>query len=322
MEDGYKRFYLERQERKMELYDIAIIGSGPAGLSAAVYALRAELKTVVFERDSMSGGQVLNTDEVDNYLGLPGINGFDLGTKFREHAEQTGMQTISAQVMRIEEQEGIWTVVTDEGEYKTKTVLLATGTRHRKLEIPGEERLSGKGVSYCATCDGAFFRNKEVAVIGGGDVAVEDALYLSRLCKKVYVVHRREEFRAAPSLVRRMKETENIELILKFVPEEIFGEGVVEGLTIKEREEEKRMTLAVSGVFVAIGTVPESEIYKEIVPMDEAGYVLAGEDGKTQIPGIFAAGDIRTKKFRQIVTAVADGANAVHSIEEYLIKGR
>ncbi len=306
----------------MELYDIAIIGSGPAGLSAAVYALRAELKTVVFERDSMSGGQVLNTDEVDNYLGLPGINGFDLGTKFREHAEQTGMQTISAQVMRIEEQEGIWTVVTDEGEYKTKTVLLATGTRHRKLEIPGEERLSGKGVSYCATCDGAFFRNKEVAVIGGGDVAVEDALYLSRLCKKVYVVHRREEFRAAPSLVRRMKETENIELILKFVPEEIFGEGVVEGLTIKEREEEKRMTLAVSGVFVAIGTVPESEIYKGIVPMDEAGYVLAGEDGKTQIPGIFAAGDIRTKKFRQIVTAVADGANAVHSIEEYLIKGR
>lgn len=306
----------------MELYDIAIIGSGPAGLSAAVYALRAELKTVVFERDSMSGGQVLNTDEVDNYLGLPGINGFDLGTKFREHAEQTGMQTISAQVMRIEEQEGIWTVVTDEGEYKTKTVLLATGTRHRKLEIPGEERLSGKGVSYCATCDGAFFRNKEVAVIGGGDVAVEDALYLSRLCKKVYVVHRREEFRAAPSLVRRMKEAENIELILKFVPEEIFGEGVVEGLTIKEREEEKRMTLAVSGVFVAIGTVPESEIYKGIVPMDEAGYVLAGEDGKTQIPGIFAAGDIRTKKFRQIVTAVADGANAVHSIEEYLIKGR
>lgn len=306
----------------MELYDIAIIGSGPAGLSAAVYALRAELKTVVFERDSMSGGQVLNTDEVDNYLGLPGINGFDLGTKFREHAEQTGMQTISAQVMRIEEQEGIWTVVTDEGEYKTKAVLLATGTRHRKLEIPGEERLSGKGISYCATCDGAFFRNKEVAVIGGGDVAVEDALYLSRLCKKVYVVHRREEFRAAPSLVRRMKETENIELILKFVPEEIFGEGVVEGLTIKEREEEKRMTLAVSGVFVAIGTVPESEIYKGIVPMDEAGYVLAGEDGKTQIPGIFAAGDIRTKKFRQIVTAVADGANAVHSIEEYLIKGR
>lgn len=306
----------------MELYDIAIIGSGPAGLSAAVYALRAELKTVVFERDSMSGGQVLNTDEVDNYLGLPGINGFDLGTKFREHAEQTGMQTISAQVMRIEEQEGIWTVVTDEGEYKTKTVLLATGTRHRKLEIPGEERLSGKGVSYCATCDGAFFRNKEVAVIGGGDVAVEDALYLSRLCKKVYVVHRREEFRAAPSLVRRMKEAENIELILKFVPEEISGEGVVEGLTIKEREEEKRMTLAVSGVFVAIGTVPESEIYKGIVPMDEAGYVLAGEDGKTQIPGIFAAGDIRTKKFRQIVTAVADGANAVHSIEEYLIKGR
>ena len=172
----------------MELYDIVIIGSGPAGLSAAVYALRAELKTIVLERDSMSGGQVLNTDEVDNYLGLPKMNGFDLGTKFEEHAKQMGMKAISAEVVRIEKQDNIWVVVTEEESYQTKTVLLATGTRHRKLEIPGEEKLSGKGVSYCATCDGAFFRNKEVAVVGGGDVAVEDALYLSRICKKVYVV--------------------------------------------------------------------------------------------------------------------------------------
>ena len=302
----------------MKLYDVAIIGSGPAGLSAAVYALRAELKTVVFERDSMSGGQVLNTSEVDNYLGMPRMDGFDLGTKFREHAEQMGMEVISAQVMQIEKQEGIWKVITDEESYITKTVLLATGTRYRKLEIPGEATLSGKGVSYCATCDGAFFRNQEVAVIGGGDVAVEDALYLSRICKKVYVVHRREGFRAAPSLVSRMKETKNIELILGFVPEKITGGDTVDGLIVKKRDKEEQRELSVSGVFVAIGTVPVNEVYTGIVPSDEMGYVIAGEDGKTQTEGIFAAGDIRTKKFRQIVTAVADGANAIHSIEEYL----
>lgn len=302
----------------MELYDVAIIGSGPAGLSAAVYALRAELKTIVFERDSMSGGQVLNTDEVDNYLGFPKINGFDLGTKFQDHAKQTGMQMITTKVTQIEEQEDTYTILTEDGEYHAKTVLLATGTKHRKLDVPGEEKLYGKGVSYCATCDGAFFRNKTVAVIGGGDVAVEDALYLSRICEKVYVIHRREEFRAAPSLVRRMKETKNIELILGFVPVEITGDTIVDGLTVKEKDGEGRWELSVSGVFVAIGILPENDVYKELVPTDEAGYVIAGENGRTKIPGIFVAGDIRTKKLRQIVTAVADGANAIHSIEEYL----
>lgn len=302
----------------MELYDVAIIGSGPAGLSAAVYALRAELKTIVFERDSMSGGQVLNTDEVDNYLGFPKINGFDLGTKFQDHAKQTGMQIITTKVTQIEEQEETYTILTEDGEYHAKTVLLATGTKHRKLDVPGEEKLYGKGVSYCATCDGAFFRNKTVAVIGGGDVAVEDALYLSRICEKVYVIHRREEFRAAPSLVRRMKETKNIELILGFVPVEITGDTIVDGLTVKEKDGEGRWELSVSGVFVAIGILPENDVYKELVPTDEAGYVIAGENGRTKIPGIFVAGDIRTKKLRQIVTAVADGANAIHSIEEYL----
>lgn len=302
----------------MELYDIAIIGTGPAGLSAAVYALRAELKTVVFERNMMSGGQVLNTDEVDNYLGLPGMNGFEMGMKFREHADKMGMQTVTAQVIRIEDRGEKKAVVTQEGEYEAKTILLATGTKHRKLEIPGEEELTGKGVSYCATCDGAFFRKKTVAVIGGGDVAVEDALYLSRMCEKVYVVHRRDSFRAAPSLVSRMKEAENIELVLNFIPEKIAGEGLVDKLIIKEKDGEERRELSVSGVFVAIGTLPENEIYKELVPADEAGYIIAGEDGKTQVPGIYAAGDIRTKTFRQIVTAVADGANAVHAIEEYL----
>jgi len=310
----------ERLVMKMELYDIAIIGAGPAGLSAAVYAFRAKLKTIVFERNMMNGGQVLNTDEVDNYLGLPGINGFDLGMKFREHADKMGMQTITSQVIRIEERGNKKAVITQDGEYETKTILLATGTKHRKLEIPGEEEFTGKGVSYCATCDGAFFRKKDVAVIGGGDVAVEDALYLSRMCEKVYVVHRREGFRAAPSLVSRMKETENIELVLNFIPEKIVGKELVEKLIVKEKDKEGRREISVSGIFVAIGTLPENEIYRELVPADKAGYVIAGEDGRTQIPGIFAAGDIRTKTFRQIVTAVADGANAIHSIEEYLAK--
>lgn len=302
----------------MELYDVAIIGSGPAGLSAAVYAFRAELKAIVFERDSMSGGQVLNTNEVDNYLGLPGINGFDLGTKFQDHAKQIGMHMVNEKVIQVKEQDGSYVILTQEREYEAKTVLLATGTRHRKLEVPGEEKLSGRGVSYCATCDGAFFRNKTVAVIGGGDVAVEDAIYLSRICKKVYVIHRRESFRAAPSLVKQMKKIENIELILGFVPEKIIGDSVVDSLTVKEKDGEGRWELSVSGVFVAVGILPENEVYKGLVPTDEAGYVIAGEDGKTQTPGIFVAGDIRTKKLRQIVTAVSDGANAIHSIEEYL----
>lgn len=302
----------------MELYDVAIIGSGPAGLSAAVYALRAELKTMVFERSAVSGGQVLNTDEVDNYLGLPGMNGFEMGMKFREHADKAGMQIVTSQVVRIEDRGEKKAVITQDGEYEAKTILLATGTRHRKLEIPGEEEFIGKGVSYCATCDGAFFRKKTVAVIGGGDVAAEDALYLSRICEKVYVIHRRDRFRAAPSFVSRMKEAKNIEWVLNYIPEKITGEGLVEGLTVKEKDGEGRRELSVSGVFVAIGTLPENEIYKALVPVDEAGYVIAGEDGKTQVPGIYAAGDIRTKTFRQIVTAVADGANAIHSIEEYL----
>jgi len=301
------------------MYDIAIIGSGPAGLSAAIYALRAELNIIVLEQNGMSGGQVLNTDEVDNYLGLPGINGFDLSMKFMEHAKQMGMKTENAQVLQIKERDGKKVVVTKNGEYEAKTILLATGTKRRKLGISGEVELTGKGVSYCATCDGAFFRKKTVAVIGGGDVAVEDALYLSRICEKVYVVHRREQFRAAPSLVKRMKETENIELILNFIPEKINGKDMVEELVVKEKEGEGRRKLSVAGVFIAIGTLPENEIFKELVPTDEAGYVIAGEDGKTLAEGIYAAGDIRTKAFRQIVTAVADGANAVHSIEEYLV---
>lgn len=305
----------------MELYDVAIIGTGPAGLSAAVYALRSELKTIVFEKNSMSGGQVLNTDEVDNYLGLSGINGFELGMKFREHADKLGMKTVCAQVNRIEEQGDKKIVHTSNGSYETKTVLLAMGTHYRKLEVSGEEQFLGKGVSYCATCDGAFFRKKTVAVVGGGDVAVEDALYLSKICEKVYLVHRRESFRAAPSLVKRVKETENIELVLNYVVEKIEGTQNIEKILLKKKDEESRRELDVSGVFVAVGTLPENEIYKEFVPSDENGYVLAGEDGKTQVAGIFAAGDIRSKAFRQIVTAVADGANAIHSIEEYLSNG-
>ncbi len=207
------------------LYDVIILGSGPAGLSAAVYAQRARLHTLVIEEKPLSGGQILDTYEVDNYPGLPGISGFELGQKFRAHADQLGAEFRIAQVVSIEDLGDQKQVCTSEGTYQTRTLILATGARHRKLMVPGEEKLTGMGVSYCATCDGAFFRGKTVAVVGGGDVALEDALFLARGCEKVYLIHRREEFRGAAILQERVKQTENIELILNSTVKEILGEN-------------------------------------------------------------------------------------------------
>lgn len=300
-------------------YDLIIIGSGPAGLSAAVYAGRAKLNTLVIEKAPMSGGQVLNTYEVDNYLGMPGSNGFDMGMKFREHAESMGAEFIAATVERVEDKQEYKQIFTDNGIVEGKAVILATGASHRKLEIPGELELSGKGVSYCATCDGAFFRGKVTAVIGGGDVAVEDAVFLARMCKKVYVIHRRDSFRAAKMLSERLLALDNAEVLWDSVAEEIRGEEHVEEITVKNVKTGEITQLPVDGVFVAVGIIPEVSGFEGLVRQDEAGYLAAGEDCKTSIPGIFAAGDVRTKRLRQIVTAVADGANAVTSAEEYLL---
>lgn len=315
-----------------QIYDLVIIGSGPAGLGAAIYAQRADLKTLVIEKEMVSGGQVLTTYEVDNYAGLPGIGGFDLGMKFREHADKLGTDFAEDTVLRVEDAElagdelvraaevgpGLKAVVGEKGTYLAKTVIIATGAHHRKLMVPGEEELAGMGVSYCATCDGAFFKKKTTAVVGGGDVAIEDAIFLARLCEKVYVIHRRDELRGAKSLQKRLMALENVEIIWDTVVESINGKTQVESLSLLNKKTGEKRELLVDGVFIAVGISPNTEAYKDTVRTDPAGYIEAGEDGRTSVPGIFAAGDVRTKALRQIITAVADGANCVTGVERYL----
>ena len=300
------------------MYDLIIIGSGPAGLSASIYARRAGFDVLVLEKNAMSGGQVLNTYEVDNYPGLPGISGFDLGMKFRQHAEDMEVPFETAQVTGIIDEKGAKTVIATDGKeekrYETKAVLIATGASHALLHVPGEDRLTGRGVSYCATCDGAFFRGKTAAVVGGGDVAVEDAVFLARICAKVYLIHRRDSLRAAQSLQDAMFQYSNVEVIWDSVVEEICGQEQVESLKLRNLKQETEWTIETDGVFIAVGIRPNSESFREIVACDEAGYIIAGEDCTTQTEGIFAAGDVRTKSLRQIVTAVADGANAISAI--------
>lgn len=301
------------------MYDVIIIGSGPAGLAAAIYAQRAKLEMIIIEENYISGGQVVNTYEVDNYPGLPGINGMDLGMKMREHAEKMGAQFVRAKVVEIQAEGDIKVVKTEDETYEAKTVIFAAGAKHRTLDIPGEKEFTGMGVSYCATCDGAFFRNKVTAVIGGGDVAVEDAIFLARLCKKVYVVHRRDELRAAKILQDNLLSLDNVEMVWDSVAEEIRGEGLVKELAVKNVKTGEQRTLDVDGVFVAVGILPNSELLKDQVRTDKGGYLEAGEDGVTSIPGVFAAGDVRTKQLRQIITAASDGANCITSVQEYLL---
>lgn len=298
--------------------DLIIVGSGPAGLAAAIYAKRAGLDMLVLEKNYASGGQVLTTYEVDNYPALPGINGFELGMQMREHADKLGAEFAEADVQYVELQENGFKVVTENETYEAASVILAMGANHAKLGTPGEEELGGMGVSYCATCDGAFFRNKDVAVIGGGDVAVEDAIFLARTSRKVYLVHRRDELRAAKSLQNKLFELDNVEMVWDNVAEEITGKEQVEGLRLRNVKSGEQKTIEVQGVFVAVGITPNSGTICEAA-RDEKGYYIAGEDCATSVPGIFAAGDIRTKQLRQIVTAVADGANAVSGVQSYLL---
>lgn len=300
-----------------EKYDVVIIGSGPAGLAAAIYAERAELNSIVIEKNVVSGGQVLTTYEVDNYPGVKGIGGYDLGMKFRDHADGLGATFVEDEVVRIETEGKTKKVVCENDTYETSTVIIATGASHRKLGVSGEEEFSGMGVSYCATCDGAFFRNKTTAVVGGGDVAIEDAIFLARLCKKVYLIHRRDELRGAKSLQKKLMSLENVEIIWDSVVDAIVGEDKVESIAVSNVKTGEKKNLELQGVFVAVGISPNSRMFEGLVEMD-GGYIKAGEDCVTSCPGIFAAGDVRTKGLRQIVTAVADGANAITSVERYL----
>lgn len=304
-----------------KIYDLVIVGSGPAGLCGAIYAERAKLSCITIEKNYMSGGQVMNTYEVDNYPGLPQINGFDMAEKFQEHAKQLGAEFVETEVEEILVREDeVKVIKTEQESFYAKAVMIATGAKHRKLLVKGEEELTGMGVSYCATCDGAFFKNKTVAVVGGGDVAVEDAIFLARGCKKVYLIHRREELRAAKVLQETALSTENIIPVWNTVVTEIVGEDKVEKITIQNVETKAEEKLEIDGVFVAVGTEPNTEMFQGLIAMDKNGYIVAGEDCKTSTAGIFAAGDVRTKKLRQIITAAADGANAVTSVQEYLLQ--
>lgn len=299
-------------------YDIIILGSGPAGLSAAIYAQRARLSTLLIEEKPLSGGQILDTYEVDNYPGLPGITGFEMGQKFRAHADRLGAEVVNAQVLSVRLDGEKKIVTTQKGVYEAKTLIIATGAKHRRLGIPGEDKLVGMGVSYCATCDGAFFKGKTVAVVGGGDVALEDALFLARGSEKVYLVHRRDQFRGAKILQEKVKEASNIEPVLDSVVTEIKGEGQVSSILLNSKNGES-WELEVQGVFIAVGIEPNSSAVKDLVAQDAGGYIVAGEDTKTSVEGVFAAGDVRTKQLRQVLTAAADGANAVTSAEKYIL---
>jgi thioredoxin reductase (NADPH) len=301
-----------------KIYDVIIIGAGPAGMGAAIYAKRAGLKCVVLDQSPISGGQVLTTYEVDNYLGFPGLSGGDLSDKFREHADKLGVEFITANVVKIDNESDNKIVTTDEGEFIAKTIVLATGANHSKLGIPGENELAGVGVSYCATCDGAFFRKRTVAVVGGGDVAVEDAIFLAGLCAKVYLIHRRDELRAAASLQNKLMSMDNIEIIWDSEVTQICGKDIVEKIEIKNKKTNDIKSLEVNGIFIAVGVVPNTELLKGIANMDDKGYIIADETCATSVPGIYAAGDIRKKPMRQIITAVADGANAINSAQKFL----
>lgn len=301
-----------------EKYEIIIIGSGPAGLAAAIYAGRAKRKTLVLEAAPMSGGQIVNTYEVDNYPGLVGINGFELGQKMRQHADRMEVPFHTAQVLNVEKGDCGIQVETKDGVIESRTVIFATGATYRKLGVPGEEKLRGMGVSYCATCDGAFFRGRTVAVVGGGDVALEDTLFLARGCEKVYLIHRRDTFRGAKVLQEQVMSHERIEILYDTEVTAIGGTDAVCDITIYNRKNQEQQTLDVQGIFLAVGITPASSLAQGIVELDENGYICAGEDCVTSVPGVFAAGDVRTKQLRQVVTAVADGANAVASAERYL----
>ena len=303
------------------MVDVVIVGSGPAGLSAAVYARRAKLNVLVIEKAGYSGGQIVNTSDVDNYLGLQGIEGFEMAMKFRSHAEYFQTEFADDEVEAIDEVlDGNFNVKLKSGKVvEARSIIIATGANYKKLQVPGEVEYTGRGISYCATCDGAFNRGKDVAVIGGGDVALEDALYLSNIANKVYLIHRRDELRGAKSLQEKVLSIENICFVPDTIVEGINGtDGVVSSIDIKNVKSLEQDKIFVNGVFVAIGMKPVSEFVKDLIDLDEYGYIKATEDCMTSKKGIFVAGDVRTKVLRQVITAVSDGANAVASLEKYL----
>lgn len=300
-----------------KVYDILIIGGGPAGYTAALYGARSGFSTAVLEKLS-PGGQMATTSDVENYPGFPGVvDGFELGERMQEGAEKARAETIYADVTRLDLLADPKVAETSEGTFLGKTVILATGAHPRKLGIPQEEALVNRGVAYCATCDGSFYKDKIVVVNGGGNTAVGDALYLSKLAKKVYLVHRRDTLRATPIYLQRLEDA-GVEIIWNSVVTGLQADKKLTAVELKDVKTGETRVLPADGLFVAIGQLPESSLAAGQVAADQAGYIIAGEDTKTSVPGVFAAGDVRTKAVRQIITAAADGAVAVHFAEEYL----
>lgn len=303
------------------MYDILIVGAGPAGMTAAIYGQRGGKRTIVFDKLSY-GGQVINTAEVANYPGMPNMTGLDFAEKTYNQMKDLGAEMNYEEIAEVKDADKpIKTVITTSGkEYQCKAIIIATGSSPRPLGVENEERFKGAGISYCATCDGAFFRDKTVAVCGGGNTALEDAEVLSDIAEKVYLVHRRDEFRADATNVKRVKEKKNVELVLDSVVTAIKGERFIQTLEVKNKKTEEKCELKIDGLFVAIGQMPENGIFKEIVKLNKAGYIEAGENCLTGTDGIFAAGDCRTKKVRQITTAVSDGAIAALAAIEHINK--
>jgi len=300
------------------MYDVIIIGGGPAGLTAGLYNARARLNVLLLERLA-PGGQVLTTDWVENYPGFPdGISGFELMDKMKAQAEKFGLLIQSEEVPRLELSKEKKIVHTAGGKMEARAIILACGATWKRLGIEGEEKLIGKGVSFCATCDGPFYRDQEVAVIGGGDTAVEEAVFLTRFVSKVYLVHRRDQLRATKLLQERVMAEEKIEIIWDTIPLKILGENGVEGIELKNLQSGAVSRREVKGVFVFIGTIPNTALVKGLVELDKNGFIMTDNNMETSIPGVFAAGDIRSKLFRQIATAVGEGAAASFSAEKYL----
>ena len=301
----------------MKIYDMIIIGGGPAGYTAALYAARAGLETLIVERMSI-GGQMALTDIIDNYPGFDeGIDGFTLGMKMQSGAERFGAKTEYAEVTEVALMEEPKRIVTTSGELFAKTVVIATGANPRELGIEGEESLVGRGLHYCAHCDGRFYKGKTVAVVGGGNSAAQDALYLSHLAKKVYLIHRRDSLRATKIYHDPLLKAENVEFIWDSAVKEHIVDGRIKGAVVENLKSGERSELYFDGLFVSIGRKPATELFSEI-DKDESGYIVADESTKTNIEGVFAVGDVRTKALRQVVTAVGDGAVAAHFAEEYI----
>lgn len=295
--------------------DIIVIGAGPAGLTAAIYGVRAGMSVLVFEAASY-GGQIIKTNRIDNYPANPHISGFDFATNLYNQALELGVEVKFEKVIDASIEGDVKKVITNNGEYEAKTIIVATGSSNKKLGLSNEKDFVGKGLSYCATCDGMFFKNKDVMVNGGGDAALEDALYLSDICNKVYLVYRRNEFEGNDSLVSKVKEKENIEILMNSSISSLNGDSILESVDVETNGENKN--IKVNGIFVALGQVPETNNIIKKLTTDKIGYVVSGENTHTEIEGVFVAGDIRAKRLRQLVTAVSDGANAAIEAIEYI----